>query len=144
MTILDVPELPLTLDRRFLSSLSQDRDVSGNSRFLGSLAPTSGLWAAEPKLARFGPTTPTRARRPSDASVDDTDARSGSRLDGRMNRKRLRKYLAFLDRPSRRAHTRANQNGPVNAFHSVDHNTPADLESCHATIADLSPRCIAA
>jgi hypothetical protein len=76
--------------------------------------------------------------------VDQTDARWGSREDGRMNRKRLRKYLAFLDRPSRRAHTRANQNGPVNAFHSVDHNTPADLESCHATIADLSPRCIAA
>jgi hypothetical protein len=26
-------------------------------------------------LARFGPTTPTRARRPFDASVDPTDAR---------------------------------------------------------------------
>src|SRR5262245_58876323 len=25
-----------------------------------------------------------------------------------------------------------------------DHHTPADLESFHATIADLSPRCIAA
>src|SRR5262245_61742987 len=55
MTILDVPEPPLTFDRRFLSSLSQDRDVSGISRFLGSLAATSELWAAEPKLARFGP-----------------------------------------------------------------------------------------
>ena len=32
--------------------------------------------------------------------------------------------MAFLDRPSRRAHTCANQYGPVNAFHSVDHNTP--------------------
>jgi hypothetical protein len=58
--MLDMPEPPLALDRRFLSSLSQDRDVSGNSRFLGSLAPTSELWAAEPKLARVGPTTPTR------------------------------------------------------------------------------------
>src|SRR5262249_19545908 len=28
------------------------------------------------ELARFGPTTPTRARRPFDASVDHTDARS--------------------------------------------------------------------
>jgi hypothetical protein len=61
-----------------------------------------------------------------------------------MNRKRLRKYLAFLDPPLRRSHTRANQNGPVNALRSVDHYIPADLESCHATIADLSPRCIAA
>jgi hypothetical protein len=74
MTILDVPEVPLTLDRRFLSSLFQDRGVSGNDRFLGSLAPTSGLWAAEPKPARFGPTTPMRARRLADASVDPTEA----------------------------------------------------------------------
>ena len=34
----------------------------------------SGLWASESKLARFGPTTPTRAGRLADASVDPTDA----------------------------------------------------------------------
>jgi hypothetical protein len=65
-----MPGLQLTLDRRFLSSLSQDRDVSGNSRFLGSLAPTSGLWAAEPKLARFVRQT----------AVDDTEERNASAL----------------------------------------------------------------
>jgi hypothetical protein len=70
-----MPELPLTLECRFLSSLSQDRDVSGNSRFLGSLAPTSGLWAAEPKLARFGPTQPKHRARDLGASVDPTEAR---------------------------------------------------------------------
>jgi hypothetical protein len=75
MTILEVPEPPLTLDRRFLSSLSQDRDVSGHSRFLGSLAATSELRAAEPNLACFGPTTPPRAGRLADASVDPTEAR---------------------------------------------------------------------
>jgi hypothetical protein len=37
-----------------------------------------------------------------------------------------------------------NQDGPVDAFRSVDHNTSADVESCHATIAALSPQCIAA
>src|SRR5438128_744681 len=33
--------------------------------------------------------------------------------------------------PSKTAH--------ANVFPSIDHDTPADLESCHATIADLSP-----
>jgi hypothetical protein len=35
----------------------------------------SRLWAVESKLARFGPTTPKRAGRLADASVDPTDAR---------------------------------------------------------------------
>jgi hypothetical protein len=34
-----------------------------------------GLGAVESTLARFGPTTPTRARRLADASVDPTEAR---------------------------------------------------------------------
>jgi hypothetical protein len=34
----------------------------------------SGLWAAETKLARVGPTTPKRAGRLADASVDQTEA----------------------------------------------------------------------
>ena len=34
------------------------------------------LLRVESHVARFGPTTPTRARRPSDASVDPTEARS--------------------------------------------------------------------
>ena len=52
-----MPELPLTVERRLTSSLSQDRDVSGHSRCPGSLAPVSGLWAAESRPARVGPTT---------------------------------------------------------------------------------------
>ena len=43
-----------------------------------------------------------------------------------------------------RIKTAQSKTAPVNAFRSVDHNIPADLESCHATIVDLSPRCIAA
>src|SRR5262245_54452504 len=31
-------------------------------------------WKIDSRVARFGPTTPTRARRPFDASVDPTDA----------------------------------------------------------------------
>ena len=72
------------------------------------------------------------------APDDDTDARSGSRIASDCES--IWRFLT--DR--RDAHTRANQDGPINAFRSVDHHTPADLESCHATIADLSPRCIAA
>src|SRR5262249_6006794 len=71
-----IPELPLTVKRRFSSSLSRDRDGARKSRSPGSLAPTSGLWAAESRLARVGPTAPTRATRTVDASVDPTDGRN--------------------------------------------------------------------
>jgi hypothetical protein len=37
----------------------------------------TGFFGSGVNLARVGPTTPTRARRPFDASVDPTDARNG-------------------------------------------------------------------
>src|SRR3954471_2573526 len=43
-----------------------------------------------------------------------------------MNRKRFSEYLPFLDRRSRRAHTRASQSGPASAFHFVRHNPRRD------------------
>ena len=45
--------------------------------FLVTLTP-----AVPAYLARVGPTTPTRARRPFDASVDPTDARKATELAG--------------------------------------------------------------
>ena len=63
----------------FLSACSAEaRDGSGNRAFVDSLAPMRGLGAEESTLARFGPTTPTRARRLADASVDPTDARNAT------------------------------------------------------------------
>jgi hypothetical protein len=53
-----IPEPTVIIEGLFSSSLSQDRIVSRNRRFLGSLAPMSGLWAAESKVARVGPSTP--------------------------------------------------------------------------------------
>jgi hypothetical protein len=49
-----------------------------------------GLREAESKLARVGPTTPKRASRLADASVDPTEARklAGFRLDLRVVRSR--------------------------------------------------------
>jgi len=45
--------------------------------------------------------------------------------------------LAFLDRPSRRAHTLANQDGAGNAFQSVDQIPP--LTGSHWVVG--FPRC---
>jgi hypothetical protein len=47
------------------------------ARQVGHLDLVDGTGAAEGTLARFGPTTPKRARRPSDASVDHTEAGYG-------------------------------------------------------------------
>jgi hypothetical protein len=70
------PEQPLLAERQSASSLSRDRDETQESRSPGSFAPTPGWWAAEFRLARFGPPTPTRAGRLFDASVDPTEARN--------------------------------------------------------------------
>jgi hypothetical protein len=53
---------PSNVGRRLLSQ--QDRDVSGNSRFHGSLAPVSGLGRAEAKLASIGPIHPINPHDP--------------------------------------------------------------------------------
>jgi hypothetical protein len=80
-----IPELPLTVKRRFSSSLLRDRDGARKSRSPGSLAPTSGLWTAESRLARVGPTTPKRATTSLAASVDHTDQAAWS-LGSRRSR----------------------------------------------------------
>jgi hypothetical protein len=55
--------------------LPEAGDESGNRVFVDSFAPKCGL-GAEATLARVGPTTPTRAGRLADASVDPTEARN--------------------------------------------------------------------
>jgi hypothetical protein len=42
-----------------------------------------GLWAAESRVARVGPTTPTCARSLADASVDPTEARKALAIPDR-------------------------------------------------------------
>src|SRR6516165_1262880 len=54
--------------------LAEGRLESGNRGDAAPLAPFGGTGAAEGVLARFGPTTPTRAGRLADASADPTDA----------------------------------------------------------------------
>jgi len=56
--------------------LSEARVESGNREGAAPVAPFGGTGAAEATLARVGPTTPTRAGRLADASVDPSEARN--------------------------------------------------------------------
>ena len=62
----------------------------------------TGRQCRETRLARIGPTTPTRAGRPADASVDKTDARSvaGSGHDDWTVRRGRNRLGSFPFRPA--------------------------------------------
>ena len=68
------------------------------------------------RVARFGPTTPTRATRLYDASVDPTDARKATvRRVGRSDRSALRHpWLLRSIRPKRATAKRVFETGPFN------------------------------
>ena len=61
--------------------MPEGRLESGNRGDAAPLAPFGGTGAAEGVLVRVGPTTPTRAGRLVDASVDPTDARKSAALN---------------------------------------------------------------
>jgi hypothetical protein len=125
------------------SSLTRSRSASGRAAVAEEVAagdegshlgvghapgkhPESAVWVDElmPKLVPFD---------------DDTDARSGSRTAS--NRESIWRFLTDRRDAPILGRIKTARSTP---FALVDRHTPADLESCHATIADLSPRCIAA
>ena len=124
------PEPPFLVERRSSPSLPRDRDGTRESRSPGSLAPTSGLWATESRLARFGPTTPTRAGRLADASVDHTEARNN--ILGCFGRSDRRAQRGSSMRRSIRRRTLVVASGPMSAQIGLHAAAPCSpLNDCH-------------